>query len=412
MVQEWAMKGNDLYQRLLGLEHPWRVKDVSMDTENKVVEVRVECLDKIAWVSEDGRRLHIHDWEEREWRELNTLQFQTKIVCKVPRLKDPDSGKTEMAAVPWAGKHSRFTLMFEAFAVEVLLASSSVEAARKLLGLDWRAVDEIRRRAVERGLGRREKKPVRYLGIDEKSFRKGHKYVSVATDLSDSEESCVLEVVNGRTEDSADELFEALEPQLESLDAAAMDMWPAYMNALRHHAWYAFIVHDRFHVSQHLTGAIDSVRKQEHRELKADADESLKDSRWTLLKRDHSEDEAEAFAALERKGLKVAKAWNLRELFDRFWKFKSTHAAERFIYKWGELARQSGLEPMIKAAKMLENHIEGLLGYCLHPITNAGAEGFNSKIQTVKSNARGFRSFEKFRIAILFYCGKLDMIPR
>ena len=403
------MKGNDLYERLLGLEHPWRVKDVEMDIEEKTVTVRVECRDRTAWVNEDWRRLHIHDWEEREWRELNTLQFQTKIVCRVPRLKDPDSGKTERAAVPWAGKHSRFTLMFEAFAVELLLASSSVEAARKLLGLDWRAVDQIRERAVERGLANREDEPIRYLGIDEKSFRKGHRYVSVASDL---ENSRVLDVVDGRTEASANELMGALSGQLESLKAAAMDMWPAYMNALRHNAWYAFIVHDRFHVSQHLTNAIDSVRKQEHRELKAESEESLKNTRWTLLKRDHSEEEAEAFAALERKGLKVAKAWNLRELFDRFWKFKSVHAAERFVYKWAGLARESGLEPMIKVAKMLENHIEGLLGYCLHPITNAGAEGFNSKIQTVKSNARGFRSFEKFRIAILFYCGKLDMIPR
>lgn len=409
MVHERAMKGNDLYERLLGLEHPWRVKEVKMDTENKVVEVRVECRDKTAWVSEDGRRLHIHGWEEREWRELNTLQFQTKIVCKVPRLKDPDNGETVMASVPWAGKHSRFTLMFEAFAVEVLLASSSVEAARKLLGLDWRAVDDIRRRAVERGLARREDVPVRHLGIDEKSFRKGHKYVSVATDL---DEGRVLDVVDGRTEESAGELMEAVCGRPESLQAAAMDMWPAYMNAVRHHAWQAFIVHDRFHVSQHLTAAIDSVRKQEHRELKANSDQSLKDSRWTLLKREHSEEEAEAFAALERKGLKVAKAWNLRELFDRFWSFKCVHAAERFVHKWAGIARESGLEPMIKAARMLENHLEGLLGYCLHPITNAGAEGFNSKIQAVKSNARGFRSFEKFRIAILFYCGKLEMIPR
>jgi transposase len=209
---------------------------------------------------------------------LNTLQFETKIVYKVLRLKDPDSGMTEMAAVPWAGKHSRFTLMFEAFAVEVLLASSSVEAARKLLGLDWRTVDQIRERAVERGLAKREDEPIRYLGIDEKSFRKGHKYVSVATDL---ENSRVLEVVDGRTESSTNELMGILSGQLGSLEAAAMDMWPAYMNTLRQNAWYAFIVHDRFHVSAHLSKAIDSVRKQEHRELKAESDESLKNSRWT-----------------------------------------------------------------------------------------------------------------------------------
>ena len=131
-----------------------------------------------------------------------------------------------------------------------------------------------------------------------------------------------------------------------------------------------------------------------------------------LLKRDHSDEEAEAFAALERKGLKVTKAWNLRELFDRFWKFKCVHAAERFVRKWAALAEDSGLKPMIKVAKMLINHLEGLLGYCIHPITNATSEGFNSKIQAVKASARGFRSFEKFRIAILFYCGKLNMIPQ
>ena len=108
-------------------------------------------------------------------------------------------------------------------------------------------------------------------------------------------------------------------------------------------------------VSAHLSEAIDSVCKQEHRELTAEADQSLKNSRWTLLKRDHSEEEAEAFAALERKGLKVAKAWNLRELFDRFWKFKCVHTAERFVHEWADLARESGLKPIIKAAKMLEN---------------------------------------------------------
>ena len=404
------MKGNQLYERLLGLEQPWRVKDVTIDTEKKVVEVQVECRDKTAWASEDGRRLHIHDWEEREWRELNTLQFQTKILCKVPRLKDPESGKTEIAAVPWAGKHSRFTLMFEAFAVQVLLASRSVEEARKLLNLNWRAVDDIRSRAVERGLILRDEERMDYVGVDEKAFRKGHRYVSIMSDLDNGR---VLEVVEGRDETAAQKLFDKLsEEQKRSLKAVAMDMWPAYINASLQHAWQAFIVHDRFHVSKYLSEAIDAVRKEEHRELSAQADESLKQMRWPLLKRKHSPEEAEAFAALERKGLKVAKAWNLREMFERFWKFRSAHAAERFLEQWAELADQTALVPMQRVAKTLMNHIEGLLGYCFHKISNASAEGFNSKIQTVKANARGFKSFEKFRIAILFYCGKLELIPR
>lgn len=410
MVKDRAMKSKDLYERLLGLGDPWQVKDVAMDVESRTVEVRVECREKTVWVSEDGRRLHVHGWEEREWRELNTLQFQTIIRCKVPRLKDPDSGKTENVPVPWAGKHSRFTLMFEAFAVQVLECSASVEAARKILGLDWRSVDEIRCRAVERGLERREREPIAYLGIDEKSFRKGHHYVSISSDLAKSR---VLEVSEGRTEESADHLMGNLNAeQRESVKAVALDMWPAFMNTCRRHVPLAFIVHDRFHVSKHLGDAIDQVRRQENKRLCEEGDQSLKRTRWLWLKRSHSEAEEQAFQALEKDHLDVAKAWQLRELFDRFWSFRDPEGAEAFFHGWFSRAMDSGLAAVKRVAKMLKNHLEGLLGYCFHPVSNAISEGFNSKIQAIKANARGFRSFEKYRIAILFHCGKLDMIPR
>jgi transposase len=60
---------------------------------------------------------------------------------------------------------------------------------------------------------------------------------------------------------------------------------------------------------------------------------------------------------------------------------------------------------------MLKKHLKGMLSYALYPITNAGSEGYNSKIQSLISNARGYRNFENFRTAILFHCGKLDMCP-
>ena len=66
---------------------------------------------------------------------------------------------------------------------------------------------------------------------------------------------------------------------------------------------------------------------------------------------------------------------------------------------------------MIEAAKTLKRHLPGLLAYCKHRITNAAAEGMNSKIQLIKANVRGYRNFEKYRIAILFHCGRLDLYP-
>ena len=71
----------------------------------------------------------------------------------------------------------------------------------------------------------------------------------------------------------------------------------------------------------------------------------------------------------------------------------------------------SRLQPIIKLAKMLQRHLENILNYFRHRITNAMSEGFNSRIQSIKTQARGFRTFENFRTRILFNCGKLDLLP-
>jgi transposase len=97
--------------------------------------------------------------------------------------------------VPWAGKNSRFTLMFEAFAIRLLQAAETVSSGARLLRLDWHSAHQIMERAVERGLQRRERERVRLVGIDEKSFGRGQNYVSLMSDL---EQSRVLDVVPDR----------------------------------------------------------------------------------------------------------------------------------------------------------------------------------------------------------------------
>ena len=72
---------------------------------------------------------------------------------------------------------------------------------------------------------------------------------------------------------------------------------------------------------------------------------------------------------------------------------------------------RSRLEPIKRVARMLKAHLPGLMSYFNHHVTNALSERFNSKIQSIKSAARGFRSFKNYRLRILFYCGKLDLNP-
>lgn len=399
------------YQALLGLDEFWAVAAVDFSLEEKKVEIalthgggRLTCPDCGAACPQADLA------PERQWRHLDTMQFQTLLRARLPRAKCAACGVKTIAA-PWAGKHSRFTLLFEAFAIEVLKACSNVQRAAVLLGLDWQTAHGILRRAVERGLERRTLDDVRRVGIDEKSFGAGQSYVTVMTDL---EHPRVLEVVEDRTIAATDELWRTLTPsQRDNVLAVAVDMWEPFMASSATNAPQAEIVHDKFHVSKHLNEAVDMVRRQENKELKAKGDESLVGSKhlW-LFHPDHlTHERAGWLAELRDADLKTSRAWALKESFRRFWDYTYTSSAETFFFDWHSWAIRSQLPPIVEKAKMLKRHLSGLLSYFRQRVTNAVSEGFNSRIQSIKSAARGFRAFANYRARILFYCGKLDLMP-
>jgi transposase len=401
------------YAMLLGVNSPWEVKDVQLKLDDKKVQIELGWQwGSDAACPECGRKCSIHDCApERTWRHLDTMQFETIIRARVPRSDCPEHGVKTMQ-VPWAAPHGRFTTLFERFALDVLLASSSVAKACALLDLGWDAAHEIMCRAVERGLERRQLEGLRHLGIDEKNFRRGQSYISVLTDL---EGSRVLDVVPERTEAAADQLWETLSPeQKETVEAVAMDMWDPYLKSAERHLPEAEVVHDRFHVSAHLNEAVDQVRRAEHKELMAQGDETLKGTRqlWLYNPEHFDPEQGEEFSRLKDLELKVARAWAAKELFSKFWEYQEEGWARRFFRNWFSWVSRSRLKPVVAVAQMLKRHLENLVTYIRHRITNAVTEGLNSKIQNIKANARGFRSFENYRIRILFFCGKLDLYPR
>jgi len=412
LLKSGMTSNEEHYERLLGLSGPWKVSAVTLELAAKRVVIEIGYdVSQAMECPECGKSCRHYDYREmREWRHLDTMQFETLLRCEVPRCRCPEHG-VKTLRVPWAEKGSRFTLLFEAFAIEVLQACSSVKSAAELMGLNWHQVNELKRRAVARGLERREASQVKRMGIDEKSFRKGHRYVSLLTDL---DRSRVLDVVEGRDRAACEKLFEGLsEEQREGVEAIAMDMWRAYINAAVEHLPQADIVHDRFHVSQHLNQAIDKVRKQEHRALMKEKDESLKNSKYLWLTGfENLSDEMQVrFKELQSLGLKVGRAHSIKETFDNFWDYRYPGCARRFFTEWYGWARRSKLEPIKRVAKMIRDHFENIITYLKHRISNAATEGFNGVIQSIKANARGFRNFENYRIAILFQCGKLDLKP-
>jgi transposase len=400
------------YALLLGIGSPWEVSTVDLNLEAKKVEIELGWQwGAAAKCPECGRECSIHDCApERTWRHLDTMQFTTLIRARTPRADCPKHGVKTMQ-VPWAAPQGRFTLLFERFAVEVLLASASVSQACALLGIGWDTAQEIMRRAVQRGLERRQLERLKYLGMDEKSFRRGQSYVTLLTDL---EESRVLDVVEERTAEAAGQLWDTLSPeQKQGIEAVAVDMWEPFIQTIQTQVPDADIVHDKFHVSKYLGEAVDKVRRQEHKELLAQGDETLKGTRqlWLYNPQNFSPEQAEEFSALKDLQLKVARAWAAKELFSKFWEYQEQGWARRFFKDWFGWVSRSRLKPVVEVAQMLKRHLDNLLTYLKHHITNAVTEGLNSKIQSLKAAARGFRNFRNYRIRILFFCGKLNLYP-
>lgn len=407
------MQDIEFFSRALGLKEPWRVADVELDVEAGRVVIVVECRGGTTWADESGA-LPVHGYQERQWRHLDTMQFETLIRARVPRVRYSD-GHTEMVRVPWAPERSRWSLMFESFALRVLQNARSVSRGCELLRLDWSSAQRIMERAVQRGLARRRLEGRRHVGMDEKSFRKGQDYISTLVEL-DAEAPRVLEVFEGRDSDAAVTPLETLPPAARgSIEAAAIDMSAAYAAALARVLPEAAVVHDRFHVSKLLGEAVDKVRRGENTRRLSQSDATRKGTRylWLYHPGEFTQSRyAELEELLELRPLQTARAYYHRIRFMDFWSQESIEAGQRFFARWWHEIQRSGLAPIKKVAATLRAHLTGLLTYFRHRITNAMSEAFNSTIQSLKASARGFRHFEHYRTPILFFLGRLDMQPR
>jgi transposase len=389
------------------------VEGVKLDKERLEIEVDVS-MKETAWLCpECGERMHIHGYQARRWRHLDSCQFKTIIRCDVPRVKCREHG-TQVVQVPWAGKGSRFTLLFERLAID-LLRECSISAAGDLLRITWEEADGIKQRAVRRGLARKPKTPCRHLGLDEKSFRRGHDYVTVVTSKS-GEGTIVEHVADSRRREDMDKYWQSLTgEQLESVKSVSMDMWEPFVSSTLANVPAAQdkIVFDRFHIMKHMNEAVNAVRRQEQKLLRKEKDTTLDGTRqiWLYAEENLPKRYKERLNELKETELKTARAWMLKELVRYLWDYGSVSEGRYFFRQWYKWAIHSGLEPVKKVARMIKDRLRNILTYFNPSTTNANAEGINNKIQSLINKAYGYRNKERFKTDILFHCGGLDLYP-
>ena len=398
----------NLFTKLLQLEEGWIVESVDTNFNTEDIFIQIVCLLDQLEDSETGELCKVYDHAPmREWRHLDTMQYKTYIRCQLPRIITSE-GKVKTVQPNWASGYERHTYLFEHAVIDLLKASKNQTKTAQLMRCGFNVVNRIMHLSVKRGMDRRNYSELTFdhLSIDEKSFKKGHHYITV---LSHPASGCVLDVEEDRTKEACKKLLSnsLTSEQLTKVSAISMDMWKAFIQTAQEILPNASIVHDRFHLVKYLNEAIDKVRRREVKQH-----QELKNSRYALLKNPENLTERQRihFEAIADANYEVSKAWQVRENFKALFSKGKLLATLSFL-QWATDATKRKIKEVDKVVEMFNNHLSGVVNALLINLTNAMAERLNGKIQELKTVGRGYRTFTNFRSAILFFNGGLNLYP-
>jgi transposase len=313
--------------------------------------------------------------------------------------------------VPWADGKNTLTKPYMQFLAAWAKKLSWKETA-VAFRTTWEKVFRSVEWAVEWGLTHRDLSNVQSIGVDEVLWRRGHKYLTVVYQI-DSECRRLLWVGKDRTIRTLLLFFRTFGKERSAqLLFVCTDMWKPYLKVIAKKASQAIHVLDRFHIAMHMNKAIDEVRAQESRSLKAKGLEPvLTHSRWCLLKRPENLTDKQEIKMLDllRYNLRAVRSYLLKEDFQFFWDYVSPRWAGIFLDRWCTRAMRSRIDPMKKVARMLRSHRELLLNWfrARKTISSGVIEGFNNRLKLTTRKSYGFRTFRAAEIALYHTLGSL-----
>ena len=396
-----------LFSRSIGIEEPWYIR--SIESRNNEVHIYVDIRDGVMLpCAECGEMGYRQGYEktERIWRHGDCLFYPTYVHCRRPRVKCKEHG-TKVVEAPWARKNSRFTLLFEGYAM-LILTDMPILKASQALRCNEKSLTTMMRHWVHKAVDEDDLSKVISLGIDETSFKRGQSYVTVIVDAAARR---VIDVEEGRSNQAVIDFSYKLEAKggaSEKIAYVTSDMSKAYMSGVRECFPYAKLTIDKFHVKKLMLEAMDEVRRAEQKEHRSKV---LLNSRKLLMipQGRQSESQREKVAELSKQYPKTGRAFRMVQSLDTVYSSKDIfEARERFeaLYIW---LRKSRLEPMKKVALTLKKYIEEILSIFTTRLTNAICEGINSMIQAAKRKARGYHTIEGFSCMIYLIAAKLRL---
>lgn len=341
------------------------------------------------------------------WRHLDLMRRMTFLVADIREARCPVHGR-RLERVPWATPGARHTRRFDEH-VASLVQVADRSAAARMFRVAWRTVGGIVERVVGERLSRRRLNGLVAIGVDETSYKRGHRYLTVVSCLVTGK---VVWVGEGSTAETLGRFFAELGPyRSRKLAVVAMDMSEAYQKAVREHAPQAEIIFDRFHVVQLLLKAVDEVRREQCRALHAEARRAIKGARFAFLRnpKHYTDKDYLVVAQIQRSNNRLARLYQRRVDFEALWDCRDEHEARHYLMSWTRSALLSRLEPLRRVAHTMRKHIDGILAYFRYDhTTNAVLEGTNNKIKLIIHRAFGFHSVKALLSMVYLCCSGLS----
>jgi transposase len=394
----------------LGLTEPWYIERAVFDAEEMAVRIYVN-IRKSAGIAcpvcGSGTKRFGYEKNERAWRHGDCLFYPCYVYCCRPKVLCPNCGVKQINA-PFERKNSRFTLLFEGYAM-MILTDAPIAKAAAWLRCDEKSLTKILRYWVNKAVDSMDLSEIAQLAIDETSFKRGHKYVTL---IIDAAKRCVIDVENGRGKETV-ELFAgkltAKGGDTEKVTEVTSDMSKTYLPGIKENFPNADNIIDKFHVKKVLIDALDKVRKAEQKTV-PDKLGLFRGRRLFMIPEARlTDDQAAKLAEMSKRYPQTGRAYRIVASLDDFYASSTMEEATnafRSLYSW---MRRCRLEPMKEAAETLMRHRDKILAYFKSRLTNAICEAINSLVQATKRKARGFHTFEGFSSMIYLVAGKLDL---
>jgi transposase len=399
----------ELFQQALHINSPWLIKSIDFNAEKKRLDIHIDFKRGSTFADPDAEEGKVkfykaYDSVQKTWQHLNFFEYECHLHARVPRIKREDR-KVRLIPTPWEGKVSGFTLLFEALLIQ-LCKAMPVHNVSELTGVSdhkiWRVLDSY----IELAKKDENYSDIRVIGMDETSIARGHDYITLFVDLVERK---TLHISAGKDNKTVVDFVEELEAKSgdrKAIKQVSCDMSPAFIKGVKENLPEAEITFDKFHVIKLINEAVDQVRREEGQytpELKGNRYIFLKNEANLTEKQKGIKDEL----SIAKLNLKSIRALQIREDFQQIYTAESTQEFEGLLNSWYYWATHSQLVPIIKVAKTIKKHWEGILSWKKSQINNGILEGLNSILQAAKRKARGYK-IQHFKTIAYLLTGKLD----